>query len=173
MARHDITAQVRRIFDLGGTEEQVYAAGSKVDGFNDGTWYAGNRATCAGIDRLEAALKTTFERKAASEAIISKIREGRILYTKTAAGWMVWGRDDVIVEGSTVIAERRNGSAERIVLVTVGPVRERDGLRYRTAEFRPATSVTEVDPMDEVQGITGEAATEAAINRFYGADDGF
>jgi hypothetical protein len=170
MARHDITAQVQRIFALGGTESQVLAAGPRVVSFHDGTWYADNRVSCSGIDRLEQGLKARAEKERAAKEIVAKISEGKVLYTRTAEGrWLVWGREDVIVSGAVVEAERRNGSTQRIVITSTGPTRERDGLRYRTAEFRQAALVTEVDPMAEI-GLTGAAAEAERIGRSYGVN---
>lgn len=170
MARHDITAQVRRILALGGTETQVLAAGQRVDSFSDGTWYAYNRASCSGIDRLEQSLAARAEKRQAAGEIVTKISEGKVLYTRTAeGGWLVWGREDIVTPGAVVEAERRDGSTQCIVITSVGPTRERDGFRYRTAEFRRAALVAEVDPMAEV-GMTGTAAEALRIGRSYGVN---
>lgn len=99
-------------------------------------------------------------------AIISKIREGKVLYTKDATGtWLVWGREDILVEGIGVDAERRDGSTKPIIITKVGPVLEKNGLRYRVAEFRaPATIATS-------PRRSSDAADEALrIGRSYGVN---
>lgn len=100
--------------------------------------------------------------------VISKIRAGKVLFTKDATGkWMVWGREDIVREGIGVNAERRDGATTRVIITRVGPVRERDGLRYRVAEFRahataaasPTGSFTAADKALQIgrsYGINGQ-----------------
>ena len=99
-------------------------------------------------------------------AIISKIRDGKVLYTKDAGGkWLVWGREDIVVEGIGVDAERKDGSIQQVILTKVGPVLERNGLRYWVAEFR-AHATAAASPRRSF-----DAADEALrIGRSYGVN---
>jgi hypothetical protein len=164
MASTDITAQVARIIALGGTEAQVLAAGPRVVRHSATDWAACNRVTCVGVDALESRLAAASAKRAAAAEITSKIRGGKVLYTKNSAGqWLVWGREDVIVEGIGVTAERRDGSTSQVIITQVGPVLESGDLRYRVAEFRA--------PVTTTPRLTSSAADEALrIGRRYGVN---
>lgn len=165
MASHDITGLVTEIISLGGTEAQVLAAGPRVVQFGE-RWEAQNRISEAGVVALRDQLKAAAAKRQAAREITGKIAAGAVLYTRTQDGsWLVWGRAEILVVGATVTATRRDGSETQVSITAAGPVRERDGLRYRTASFRAVPDATSVRLDD------GSAAAEALrIGRSYGVN---
>ena len=162
MARSDITAQVQRLIALGATKDQILSAGSRITNLGN-SWYADNSASRTAIDMLEGEIKTAAAKKAAATEITSKIAAGKVLFTKDADKWLIWGREDVIVEGIGVTAERRDGSTQQVIITKVGPVLESGDLRYRVAEFRA--------PITAAPRLTNSAAAEAdRIGRSYGVN---
>ena len=72
------------------------------------------------------------------------IKAGQVLFTKTATGWLVWGRTENLTIGAATKVSKRDGTTTTVEITRTGTVHERDGVQYTVAEFRPVATTRPV-----------------------------
>jgi hypothetical protein len=75
---------------------------------------------------------------AKAQHLLDTIAAGRAIFSRAPQGWTVVGPAAIITTGATITVAKADGSASKVVIGAVGPVREVQGIAYRVAEFRNA-----------------------------------